>query len=185
MTANAMAADREKALEAGMDDYIPKPVKPQELDAALQRWLSRAEVLESTQGGEETVSAEDSDGTPDGTLDARVIENLREIGGQEMISELAEMFLDDARSAIDTLKEAVEGGDARTVRRAAHTLKGSSGNMGAGGMARVCARLEEVGAANDLVDAPGLLARLEEEFDRVYPALISLSQSSRGDRPED
>jgi HPt (histidine-containing phosphotransfer) domain-containing protein len=110
-------------------------------------------------------------------IDRQVIKNLRELGGQEMLSELAEMFLDDTRLGIDTLKGAVEEGDAQTIERTAHTLKGSSGNMGAHRMARVCAQLEEVGASGDLKRAPRLIVQLEEEFDRVRPVLAALSQS--------
>ncbi len=88
-----------------------------------------------------------------------------------MLSELAEMFYDDARSGIDAMRGAVERGDARTVERAAHTLKGSSGNMGAQRMAALCGELQDVGVSGDLTHAPELLEGLEVEFGRVRPAL--------------
>jgi HPt (histidine-containing phosphotransfer) domain-containing protein len=105
------------------------------------------------------------------------MENLHELGGSEMLSELAELFLKDARAAVEALKGAVVKGNAQTVERAAHTLKGSSGNMGAQRMARVCAQLEEVGASGDLKRAPRLIAQLEDEFDRARPVLDALSKS--------
>jgi HPt (histidine-containing phosphotransfer) domain-containing protein len=71
----------------------------------------------------------------------------------------------------------VEKNDAGALERTAHTLKGSSSNMGATRMAAVCAELEEAGASGDLGRAPGLLARLEEEFGRVRPALEAEASS--------
>jgi HPt (histidine-containing phosphotransfer) domain-containing protein len=95
-----------------------------------------------------------------------------------MLSELAEMFLEELRSAMDSLKRAVEEGDAQAVERTAHTLKGSSGNMGARKIAWLCARLQEIGASGNLASATAVLARLEEELNRIHPELVALSQSS-------
>jgi two-component system sensor histidine kinase/response regulator len=173
MTANAMKGDREKVLAAGLDDYIPKPVKLEELETVLSRWISRQEALSGTEGGEGTATVK----KVEAPLDRQVIQNLRELGGPEMLSKLTEMFLEDTRLGTDALKGAVEVGDAQTIERTAHTLKGSSGNMGAHRMARVCAQLEEVGASGDLKRAPRLIVQLEEEFDRVRPVLAALSQS--------
>jgi HPt (histidine-containing phosphotransfer) domain-containing protein len=81
------------------------------------------------------------------------------------------MFFDDATSRLGELREAVGAGDAAGVERVAHTLKGSSGNMGAARMSAICAELQEVGASGDIERAPGLLGELEEEYGRVRPAL--------------
>lgn len=105
------------------------------------------------------------------TLDPDVLAGLRELGGSEMLSELAQMFFDDTSSNLAVLREAVEGGDAHSVERVAHTLKGSSASMGAARMAEICSELQEAGASGDLSHAPVLLERLEEEFGRVRPAL--------------
>jgi two-component system, sensor histidine kinase and response regulator len=99
------------------------------------------------------------------------VENLRELGGSEMISELTEMFFEDSASGLATLQAAVESGDAQTVERVAHTLKGSSGNMGATRMSGVCAEIEASGASGDLARTPELLESLAVEFGRVRPAL--------------
>jgi two-component system sensor histidine kinase/response regulator len=174
MTANAMEGDREKALEAGMDDYVPKPVKREDLAAVLERWIGAVDAA-TTGSGDFAGPTETED-----PVDHAVIENLRELGGSEMISELAEMFLDDARSDLRTLREAVEESDARSVERVAHTLGGSSGNMGATRMAVICAELQNVGTSGDLGHAAELLYRLEEEFGRVHQALEAEVVRSRG-----
>jgi two-component system, sensor histidine kinase and response regulator len=169
MTAGAMREDRESALEAGMDDYVSKPVKPEDLDAVLERWISpeggESEATDPVPDGE-VVSGE-----AEGPLDRAIVESLLELGGREMLSELVEMFCDDVSSGLSSLKEAAERGDASSVGRTAHTLKGGSGNMGARRLATVCAELEKVGASGDLASAPALIERLEAEFERARPAL--------------
>jgi two-component system sensor histidine kinase/response regulator len=107
-----------------------------ELAAVLTRWTSREE--ESTRG----------DGLEE-PLDEVVLAGLRELGDADLLSELSTMFLDASSSSLAALREAVEEGDALTVERVAHTLKGAAGNMG----------------------AAELLGRLEKEFGRVRPAL--------------
>ena len=167
MTANAMQGDREKALAAGMDDYIAKPVRQEELDEVLGRWVSRVGVAPED-GAPEAGAAPSGNGS---VLDPEVLANLRDLGDAELLAELAGMFFDDASSRLGELREAVEAGDAGGVERVAHTLKGSSGNMGAARMSAICADLQDVGASGDLARAPGLLEGLEEEFGRVRPAL--------------
>jgi HPt (histidine-containing phosphotransfer) domain-containing protein len=81
------------------------------------------------------------------------------------------MFFDDVRSGIDAMRDATERGDVQTVERAAHTLKGSSGNMGAKRMAALCGELQDASVSGDLTHAPELLEGLEVEFGRVHPAL--------------
>ncbi len=176
MTANAMQGDREKALSAGMDDYVAKPVKPEELDAALERWIPRYD--------EETLASEEAtDGAgalPDDateTLDSSVIEGLFDLGGDELLEELADLFLEDVPPRLEALREAIGSGDAPSVGQVAHALKGSSGNMGATRMASICAKLEAVGISEDLTKAPKLLDQLEAEFSRVRPALLAAVKS--------
>ncbi len=184
MTANAMEGDREKALEAGMDDYVPKPIKPEELDAVLGRWVPQEEV-EVVGASITTAEGEEEDGIEtfeetEGPLNRAVIENLLELGGSGMLSELAAMFFDDANSGLSAMREAIGGGNAQPVERIAHTLKGSSGSMGAEKMARICAELQEVSGGGDLSRAPTLLGRLEEELGRVRPALEAEKAGSGG-----
>jgi HPt (histidine-containing phosphotransfer) domain-containing protein len=100
-----------------------------------------------------------------------VVESLRDLGGDEMLSELAQLFFDDAGSNLAALKEAIEKYDATSVERVAHLLKGSSGNMGATRMAELCGQLQDSGTLDDLGAAPALLEQLEVEFEHVRSAL--------------
>jgi two-component system, sensor histidine kinase and response regulator len=167
MTANALEGDRDKALAAGMDDYVPKPVKLETLGAVLQRWVSVVE-----QAGVETSSPigfEDS-------LDQDVVATLRSIeqeGEPGFVADLAEMFLRDAETRIDKLREAADSSEFGSIERTAHSLKGSCSNMGAAKMAAICASLEEVAASRGLGMTDKLLERLEVEFGMVRLALES------------
>ncbi len=170
LTASAMKGDREKALEAGMDDYIPKPVKREDLEAMLERWVPREDVeLPASAEGSASSTREEAEDS----LDQAVIASLRELGDSDLLSELAEMFLEEVPGQLGVMREAMEKGDAETVKRIAHTLKGSSGNMGATRMSRLCLDLENAGESNDL-PAAALLETLEEEFDRVRAELSAL-----------
>ena len=176
MTANAMQGDREQALEAGMDDYVPKPVKPGELEAVLERWIPQ----EDSSSKPATLAKVVSDADPTASVGAEaplnesVLEGLRELqaeGEPDILEELIELFLTDVPPELVALREAVESGDAHSVERIAHTLKGSGGNMGAVRMAAICAELEEIGRSETLAGAPVWISRLEEEFERVRVAL--------------
>jgi two-component system, sensor histidine kinase and response regulator len=168
MTANAMQGDREKALEAGMDDYIPKPVKTEQLDAVLKHWILRPE--DATTALE---AGSDHGTSKDNSIDRSVLAGLRELqveGEPDIVAELAQMYLEEVPLRLTELRDAVEIGDAPSVERIAHTLKGSSGSMGAVGMEVICAGLEEIGGSEELETAPALISRLEEEFGRVRVA---------------
>jgi PAS domain S-box-containing protein len=142
LTAHAMAGDRERCLAAGMDDYMAKPLRAEELDAVLERWLDRGAA-----GGE--------------LVDARRIVSLRD-DYPEMIGELVDVFADATPPLLDELRDAVARHDDGDIARVAHRLKGSCQNMGATAMASVSATLE--GGAAD----PGAGAQeLASLFDRT------------------
>ncbi|HZH98528.1 MAG TPA: response regulator [Fimbriimonadaceae bacterium] len=171
MTANAMQGDRQRALEEGMDDYISKPVKPEVLGAVLERWISRDE--EEKPGATPALELSDTSPTPDVSVDYSVLESLRELQGEgepDILEELVGIFLEDAPSQLETLKEAAEKGDTQSIERLAHTLKGSCGNMGAVRMEALYSELENMGRSESLLDAPARISRLEEELGRVRAA---------------
>jgi two-component system, sensor histidine kinase and response regulator len=176
MTANAIQGDREKAIEAGMDDYVSKPMSRKELGNVLGKWISGTPAYR-------VPGAEDGESHADDPLDRQVISGLRGLQGEDetdIVAELAGMFLDDARPRLSALEEAVLGDDTPAVERLAHTLKGSSANMGARGMSILCARLEDAGASGDLSQGPRLIERLKEEFVRVDRAFEAEMRGERG-----
>ncbi len=173
MTANALEGDREKALAVGMDDYVAKPVKPTQLSEVLERWTAAAEDTDLPPEGAGAASKADGNGLtgPEEPLDPDVLAGLRGLGDAELLVELVELFVDDAQSQLPALRDAFEKGDAEAIERTAHTLKGSSGNMGALRMAKMCENLQEIGRSGDLSEASEPIEQLEAEFDRVRKAL--------------
>jgi CheY-like chemotaxis protein len=151
MTANAMAEDREACFAAGMDDYVAKPIRPEELAQALNR--ARPHATTSENGGI--------------SLDAAALASLRELGGEEFLAELIGTFLSDAPALLATLRTAREQAKTEELRRAAHTLKSNGQTFGAGGFAELCRELEERARSGELDGADELIDRI----DRAYAAL--------------
>ena len=142
MTAHAMQGDRERCLAAGMDDYLSKPLRPDELDAALERWLGTPPAAESA------VDAGPSDDPFDALVDEARMRVFR-VDYPEIIDQLIELFVESTPPLLDELREAAGRGDGEDVRRTAHKLKGSCQNIGAGFMAKLAHDLEQAGAASD------------------------------------
>jgi HPt (histidine-containing phosphotransfer) domain-containing protein len=136
-------------------------MEPEDLDAVLERRVPAYPADVGTAHMEASVERE---------VLAR-LRKLRDEDEPDIVAELAGMFLEDARSRLDAVEEALQKGDAPAVERAAHTLKGGSGSMGAKGMSGLCAQLEDVGASGDLSQGSQLLGRIREELGRVERAL--------------
>jgi len=163
MTANAMEGDRERCLAAGMDDYVAKPVKEDELAAALGRWVGRHAA---------TAEPERSSATPPGhpAVDQAAIDDLRrltEAGGPDMVDEVIALFLQDAPVQLSAMRAALGAGDAAGLRHAAHSLKGSSGYLGARRLMALCAEVEQSARQGSLEAGVLKVEELVDEFERV------------------
>jgi two-component system sensor histidine kinase/response regulator len=170
MTADAMQGDRERALASGMDDYLAKPVKHEELETVLERWIPHPEQesLEQMSDG----AAEANEDAP--ALDLSVLESRRgpqRDGEPDKLARIVGLFIDDVPLRLEELRQAVESGEAQKVEETAHMLKGGTGYMGAVQMAKICARIQGLGASGELSHVPELLDELEAEFKRIRPAL--------------
>jgi CheY-like chemotaxis protein len=161
MTANTKADNRERCQQAGMDDYINKPVQLPELEAALHRALADR----ATQKSLEEV------------IDPVIIAGLRQLrmpGKPDPLADLIDLFLQEAPGHIRELQDAVTRNDSTSLSRtftALSRLKGSSGNLGARSLAALCDEMEQTARLWSLADLPALLERTQHELARVRRAL--------------
>ena len=120
----------------------------------------------------------------DEVLDPAAIAELRraqdQLGSSTLISQLVEIFRQNAPRRMDEMREALAAGDAAALERAAHTLKTSCGMFGAARMAACCANLEAAAARADLQAAAALCAEAEHEFPGVLEAVTALGTRDSG-----
>ena len=193
MTANAMKGDREKCLASGMDDYIPKPVRKDVLEETIARWI-RDDVEEQLATDEEVLPVP-SAAPPEPKLsappqvnhapiqdviDLDVIATLRDLddGEGEVLEELVDLFLTDSPDRIAEMRGASASGDQELLKRAAHTLKGSSRNLGASSLAEICQVIESKSMEAQIEEASKLIPQVEAELSKVEVALNAQVQRS-------
>ena len=163
ITAHALDGDRERCLSAGMNDYLTKPLHIAHLDAALSRAVRRRPpavkpaVLDP------------------GTMAS--LKELREPGQPDPLAELAELFQREAEAGLEKMQIGLAGQDALLTSRAAHSLKGSSSNLGAGRLASLCAAVEEQAKAGQWTGVPEQISEIKSELARVQTALQSEIQT--------
>jgi signal transduction histidine kinase/DNA-binding response OmpR family regulator/HPt (histidine-containing phosphotransfer) domain-containing protein len=171
MTADAMQGDRERCLEAGMDEYLTKPIRTAELVGALQRasTAQRGESAASPDG-----SSEDG-GSIEPIVDPDVLTRLvQSMGGDpEFVAELLDEFTADTPKMLADARSGLASGDAEIVRRATHTLKSNASTFGAAALASLCAEFEKSAKEGILDGGSQLLARIESEYERVVDELRS------------
>ena len=167
VTANAMQGDRERCLASGMDDYLSKPIKLEELRAALARWTptppQKVHLSKHT--------------PPPGTTDpaqcifdhAQMYQNIG--NDNELFGQLIRLFLDRYQTMLADIRTALADGNSSAVERSAHSFKGTAGNLCASEVGLIASRLEAVGRLQALHDAPPVYAQLEIEVERLVHAL--------------
>lgn len=174
MTANAMVGDKEKCLDAGMNDFIAKPIDVAQLFGTLARWIAPAMPQDMA-----VVVAQ-----PEAELPViaglKMAEAMRRVGGNAaLMRKLLERFVETQFDAMQRIVAAIENNQLETAIREAHTLKGLAGNIGAGGLADSAARVEHLLSLGSHDGLPQALAACTLALDELVPKIV-LAMQSRG-----
>jgi two-component system sensor histidine kinase/response regulator len=165
LTAHALKGDRERCIEAGMDDYLSKPIEAQKLFDAVETAAHKSE------------RANGNDRPHIRALDIDAL--LKSFDGdRELVSMLAKVFADSSPCQLSELDDAVTRGDAEALARGAHALKGSVANFRAEAAVDAAARLEQLARTGDLSRADSALAVLQDEIEQLREELETFEQVS-------
>jgi signal transduction histidine kinase/HPt (histidine-containing phosphotransfer) domain-containing protein len=170
MTGNALMGDREKCLAAGMDDYISKPVRIGELQAAIEHWGPL-----STRKSDTAFLSRRRPPAGEILLDETIIADLREMppaAGVTLLHELVDLFLEDAPRRLAQISQSVS--DPAKLAFHAHALKSTSLNLGAKRIVELCQKLEDLGRAGRTDGAEILLQQLQTAFAQTKALLFPL-----------
>jgi CheY-like chemotaxis protein len=176
MTASAMQGDREQCLAAGMDDYITKPVNLTMLDNTIARWMAGKTTTQTEPVIEKTPRV-----TEDNVIDLQVLDGIRSVQPPDepnFLADLVKSYIKNAQATLDTIRVAIDEENPTALRFAAHSLKGSSANLGAHILAAYAHEVENLGRSGSVSGAQSAYQRLLDEFERVKQVLIEESQKA-------
>ena len=182
MTANAMQGDRELCLAAGMDDYMSKPIRVEELVVALER--SAVREPEPIRAGRPAGSANQDRGAAGQAVERQcstcaALERLRATMGAGFLDELLSTFVEDSQELVGTMRRALAEKDTDSFRRAAHSLKSNAASFGAMTLSTLAKDLEALARSGSLDGAASRVERLAGECERVVRALQEVEREPR------
>ncbi|MES2765417.1 MAG: response regulator [Bacteroidota bacterium] len=173
MTANSAPVEMENCLQAGMNDFAQKPVKREELDELLKKWLQPGSETKSEGNVETAASAESTSGSD--SIDPSALQRLKELHDDgddtSFLKELIDIFLQNTPLHIAKIKTHVEQNNLDMVRKTAHAIKGSSAVLGAFKLVEMSTALENGSRAGDSTAVAEVAAQLDEEYAKVHDAL--------------
>ena len=176
LTADAMSDAQDKCRQAGMSDYLAKPIEPRHLGEILEKWLLPANPAAKMTASNPVSPAKTKRVFNEEDLLSRLM------GDKGLVGKVVAVFLEDAPQQLRALNDKLKAGDADAVRLQAHTLKGAAATISAEILRGVCSEVQEAAAAKELSRVAPLMLRLEEEFQRLATALkqTDLIQSKEG-----
>ena len=173
MTANAMAEDRQRCLDAGMDDYLSKPVDRKLLEQVMMKWMTRDSDAPVIKAPEPETPAAPAAHVELPALDIEIVEDLQEMMGSDYQS-LVRIYLEDSPKLIGQIQSALDNRDCAALVAPAHTLKSSSANLGAMALSDIAKTIEKSARNGDIETPLQVGAGMPDEFERVRAALAAI-----------
>jgi CheY-like chemotaxis protein/HPt (histidine-containing phosphotransfer) domain-containing protein len=175
ITANALRGDRQKCLEAGMDDYLSKPVLLKELESILARWLSPGRGSDGNRSAAKAIPREPA-------TDRVALARLAEIAppGSNFIAEIIDAFLGDLTKRIDTVEQQMSVRDTTGIAATGHSLKGSCSHFGARRLMQLCVELEDIARAGKTDGLRAAVDSMVAESGRVRAELEEYRDTRAG-----
>ena len=168
MTAHALKGYKEKCLEAGMDDYITKPLRRKELISMVNKWISSdsAKVSDpaSIENDNSLSTTEIKSNSEPIDLDRALEEFMDE---KEVLKNVLEVFIQNASQQVDIINKAIRDQNSEIVRKEAHAIKGGASNLAAERLANIAFTLENIGSSDTLDQGYPVLQKLEAEIARL------------------
>jgi two-component system, sensor histidine kinase and response regulator len=168
MTAHAMKGDEERCIAAGMDDYLTKPIRTAALLEALDKIARRQPETADTAHAAPSQPANDA-------IDLAVaLERLD--GDRDLFEELVQVFRNECPNVIEEMRQAIGQGDAKTLERSAHGLKGSSAQLGGLAVSQIAMQIEKMARSGNVESSRDYFKILQNELDRLFSGLESICQ---------
>ena len=180
VTAHAMAGDRERCIDVGMDGYITKPLNAQGLKETIAAVIHGGPATPA-----ECTETPEQDAAQDSAPAWDIAESLERLGGDEkLLNEVVEIFLSEGSEQVASLRQAIANGDSVGIERTAHSLKGELGYLGISLVSQQASELEGMGRRRDLNKSAELFAEFDTEMSAILNSMRSITATNTANATE-